>query len=227
MSNLTTSEKQAAVAEPEASAKPAIPTPEGYWKDAKGKLTHESLIRPIDVERDKLVKELFNRSLAVSACLAEFKKRAFGDIQAFVALSLEQYKVDIGGKKGNVTLYSYDGQYKVIRAIQDSVKFDERILAARELIYQCVTEWTEGARPEAKAIIDHAFKTDNEGNLSVSRILSLRKLDIKDPRWVQSMDAISESLQVVSSKAYVRVYERIGETDMYRQIPLDLAAVSL
>lgn len=209
------------------SAVPALPTPEGYWKDAKGKLTHESLVRPIDKERDQLVKELFKRSVELSKSLAEFKKRAFGDIAAFVSLSLEQYKVDVGGKKGNVTLYSYDGQYKVTRAIQDSVKFDERILAAKELIYQCVTEWTEGARPEAKAIIDHAFKTDNDGNLSVSRILSLRKLDIKDPRWVQAMDAIGESLQVVSSKSYVRVYERIGETDMYRQIPLDLAAVSL
>jgi len=205
----------------------AITVPAGYWQDAKGKLTHESLVRPIDKERDRLVKELFERSVALSQTLAEFKKRAFGDIAAFISLSLEQYKVDVGGKKGNVTLYSYDGRYKINRAIQDSMKFDERILAAKELIYKCVTEWTEGARPEAKAIIDHAFKTDNEGNLSVSRILSLRKLDIKDERWTSAMSAIGESLQVVSSKSYVRVYERIGESDMYRQIPLDLAAVHL
>jgi len=205
----------------------AIPIPAGFWVDAKGKLTHETLVRDIDKERDRLVNELFNQSVALSQTLAEFKKRAFGDIAAFVSLSLEQYQVDVGGKKGNVTLYSYDGRFKIIRAIQDSMKFDERILAAKELIYQCVTEWTEGARPEAKAIIDHAFKTDNDGNLSVSRILSLRKLDIKDARWVSAMDAISESLQVVSSKSYVRVYERIGDTDNYRQIPLDLAAVHL
>lgn len=204
-----------------------IPVPEGYWADSKGKLTHESVVRPIDKERDRLVKELFTQAVSVSAVLAEFKNRAFGDIAAFVSLSLEQYKVDVGGKKGNVTLYSYNGQYKIMRAIQDSMKFDERILAAKELIYQCVTEWTEGARPEAKAIIDHAFKTDNDGNLSVARILSLRKLDITDPRWVSAMDAIGESLQVVSSKSYIRVYERVGDTDNYRQIPLDLAAVHL
>lgn len=207
--------------------KTVLPTPPGYWADAKGKLTHESLVQPIDKERDRLVKELFERAQELNKTLAEFKKRAFGDIAAFVSLSLEQYKVDVGGKKGNVTLYSFDGKYKIIRAISDSMKFDERILAAKELIYQCVTDWTEGARPEAKAIIDHAFKTDNDGNLSVSRILSLRKLDIKDERWVCAMDAIGESLQIVSSKSYVRVYERIGETDMYRQVPLDLAAVNL
>ena len=206
---------------------PAIQIPAGFWADAKGKLTHETLVRDIDKERDRLVKELFSRAEKLSQALAEFKKRAFGDIAAFVSLSLEQYQVDVGGKKGNVTLYSYDGRYKIMRAIQDSMKFDERILAAIELIYQCATEWTEGARPEARAIIDHAFKTDNDGNLSVSRILSLRKLDIKDPRWVSAMDAIGESLQVVSSKSYVRVYERIGESDMYRQVSLDLAAVNL
>jgi len=205
----------------------AIPIPAGFWADAKGKLTHETLVRDIDKERDRLVKELFNQAVGVNQTLAEFKERAFGDIAAFISLSLEQYQVDVGGKKGNVTLYSYNGQYKIMRAIQDSMKFDERILAAKELIYQCVTEWTEGARPEAKAIIDHAFKTDNDGNLSVSRILSLRKLDIKDERWVSAMDAIGKSLQVVSSKSYVRVYERIGDTDNYRQIPLDLAAVYL
>jgi len=207
--------------------KPAITIPPGFWADAKGKLTHETLVRDIDKERDRLVKDLFKQAVELNQTLAEFKKRAFGDIAAFVSLSLEQYKVDVGGKKGNVTLYTYDGKYKITRAIQDSMKFDERILAAKELIYQCVTEWTEGARPEAKAIIDHAFKTDNEGNLSVSRILSLRKLDIKDERWLSAMDAIGESLQVVSSKSYIRVYERIGDTDNYRPIPLDLAAVYL
>ena len=41
------------------------------------------------------------------------------------------------------------------------------------------------------------------------------------------MTAIGEAIQVVGSKAYVRVYKRIGDTDQYQQIPLDLAAVSL
>lgn len=219
--NLQTESKQPV------TEKQVIPTPPGFWKDAKGSFTHESLIKPIEKERDQLVRELFKSATELSKHLAEFKKRAFGDIEAFVALSLEQYGVDIGGKKGNVTLYSYDGQYKVVRAIQDSVKFDERILAAKELILQCGSEWTETAGPEAKVILNHAFRQDRNGNLKVSDVLDLRKLRIKDPRWLAAMEAITESLHVVSSKSYVRVYERIGETDMWRQIPLDLAAVYL
>ncbi|WP_146694676.1 DUF3164 family protein, partial [Haemophilus influenzae] len=33
----------------------------------------------------------------------------------------------------------------------------------------------------------------------------------------------SESVQVVSSKAYVRLYERVGESDQYVPIALDVA----
>lgn len=39
------------------------------------------------------------------------------------------------------------------------------------------------------------------------------------------MKAISESVQVIGSKQYVRVYERVGQTDQYQPIPLDIAAV--
>jgi hypothetical protein len=39
------------------------------------------------------------------------------------------------------------------------------------------------------------------------------------------MTAIGESVQVTGSKQYVRVYERIGQTDQYQPIPLDIAAI--
>lgn len=75
-----------------------------------------------------------------------------------------------------------------------------------------------------KFIVNDAFDTDKQGNISTSRVLGLRRLDITDERWLK---AIGEAVQVVSNKAYVRIYERIGDTDQYRPIPLDLAAVSL
>jgi hypothetical protein len=58
-------------------------------------------------------------------------------------------------------------------------------------------------------------------------VLGLRRLDIKDARWLKAMAAISEAVQVVGSKSYIRVYERIGDTDQYRAIPLDIAAVNV
>ncbi len=199
--------------------------PEGYWADAKGVLTPVDIIKPIDKERDALVGELVELAINLHSALAEFKLKSFADIQAFVDLSGEQYGVKRGGKKGNVTLYSYDGQYKVQRGMQENIVFDERLQAAKSLIDECLSDWTEGARPEIHAIISQAFSVDKEGNINTARVLALRRLEIADERWNKAMDAISESTQVVGSKAYIRVYERIGDSDEYKPISLDIASV--
>lgn len=196
-----------------------------YWQDAKGNLTPEELVKAIDKERDALVQEWVEKAKALNTEISRFKGGIFGDIQAFVELSAEKYGAKLGGNKGNVTLYSYDGKYKIQRAINDHLQFDERIQAAKALIDECLNEWSAGSRPELKALIERAFNVDKEGNLNTSRILGLRRVDIQDPRWLNAMQAISESVQVVNSKAYVRVYERIGDSDQYQPISLDVAGV--
>jgi hypothetical protein len=65
--------------------------PAGYRKDAQGRLVPETLISPIDRTRDELVIELAQAAEKASADLGEFKRRAFDEVAAFVALSAEQY----------------------------------------------------------------------------------------------------------------------------------------
>jgi len=161
-----------------------------------------------------------------SAALAAFKRRVFDDIAAFVDLSAEQYGVHRGGVKGNVHLLSFDGRYKVTRAVAESVVFDERLQAAKTLIDACLNEWTQGARPELKALVSDAFRVDQAGNIRVQEVMGLRRLKIEDERWQRAMGAIADAVQVVGSKCYFRVYERIGDTASYRQIPLDVSAVT-
>ncbi len=194
-----------------------------YWRDAKGNLTPAELVKEIDKARDALVHEWVERARDLSKAISHFKEGIFGDVQAFIELSAEKYGAKVGGNKGNVTLFSYDGKYKIQRAINESLQFDERIQAAKVLIDECLNEWSEGSRPELKALIERAFNVDKEGNLNTSRILGLRRVEIQDSRWQNAMQAISESVQVVSSKAYVRLYERVGETDQYVPIALDVA----
>lgn len=196
-----------------------------YWRDAKGNLTPEELVKDIDKERDALVQEWVEKAKALNTEISRFKGGVFGDIQAFVELSAEKYGAKLGGNKGNITLFSYDGKYKIQRAINDHLQFDERIQAAKALIDECLNEWSEGSRPELKTLIERAFNVDKEGNLNTGRILGLRRVEITDPRWLNAMQAISESVQVVSSKAYVRIYERVGDSDQYQPISLDVAGV--
>jgi hypothetical protein len=199
--------------------------PDGYRQNAQGHLIPESLIKPIDLERDRLVAELVSAAKVLNNQMLDFKKKVFGDFGAFVQLSAEEYKVSVGGKKGNVTLFGFDGRYKVQIQTSDRIAFDERLQAAKALIDECIAAWSAGSSPEILALVQQAFNADKEGNLNTGRILALRRMEIKDERWQQAMKAIGESVQVVGSKQYVRFYERVGETDQYVPISLDMATV--
>jgi hypothetical protein len=194
--------------------------PEGMMLDSQQRLVRIENIKPIDLARNELVLEIIEKAKKLGVAVAKFKLQTLEDVGAFVELSNETYKKNLGGKKGNVTLTSYDGQNQVKRSMQDVMSFDERMLAAKALIDECSMCWAESACPEAQVIIQDAFRPNSAGDLSTARILGLRRLNIKDPKWLTAMDAITESLLVLSSQSYIRCYER-AETGGYKQISLD------
>ena len=198
--------------------------PAGYMKDAQGRLVPVEMVRPADLMRDALVLELTNEAQTLSAALGAFKVKVFDAVAKFTAASAAQYGVTLGGKKGNITLHSFDGRFKVQVAIADNLVFDERLQAAKALIDECIDEWSAGSRPEIKVLVQDAFQTDREGRINTGRVLGLRRLDIQDERWKRAMQAIGESVQVVGTKAYARFYVRVGDTDRYEPITLDIAS---
>jgi hypothetical protein len=200
--------------------------PEGYMKDPQGRLVPVESIKPIDIARNDLVLEIVTRALPLRAQLARFRTSAMEDIDAFVDLSAEQFQAKIGGSKGNITLMSYDGQYKVIRAIDEYTVFDERLQVAKVLIDECIHEWAIGARSEIRTLINDAFQVDKEGRVNTKRVLGLRRLDIQDPRWRRAMDAIGESLLTVGSKAYIRLYQRQADGS-YKQLSMDVSSAEV
>lgn len=88
-----------------------------YMLDENGNQIRIENIKPIDLERDTLVKKLIDSGKQVSEALREYKSNAFADIAALIELSAEQYGAKVGGRKGNVTLYTFDKRYKVQRAM--------------------------------------------------------------------------------------------------------------
>lgn len=198
--------------------------PEGYMENAQGHLIPRDQVREIDMARHELVMEKVAKVRAMREALARLKAELMGDVGAFVALSAEKYGAKLGGDKGNVSLTSYDGRYKIVRQVAEHITFDERLQAAKALVDECLRDWTEGARSELQALIDQAFQVDKEGRINTGRILNLRRLEITDERWQQAMRAIGDSIQVTGTKAYVRVYERTA-SGRYDPIPLDMAAV--
>ncbi|WP_420598608.1 DUF3164 family protein [Neptuniibacter sp.] len=199
--------------------------PEGYMEDQSGRLVPIEKIKQIDLTRHDLVNALVNKAREAQELLAKFKVDALQEIQSFIDLSAMEYDIPLGGKKGNVTLTAYDGRYRIQRQIAESLVFDERLQVAKELIDKCIHRWAEGSADEIKALVDHAFQVDKEGKISTGRVLGLRRLDIKDDEWLKAMEAIADSIQVTGSKTYIRVYERVGQSENWKPISLDIAAL--
>lgn len=199
--------------------------PAGYQQDAKGNLVPESKIKIIDKLQNELVYRLCGMAKGQSAILAGFKRLSADELAAFVSLSGSEYGVQVGGEKGNVTLISFDGKYKVMRQVSDSISFGPQLLAAKQLIDSCVHRWAAGANDNIRALVNHAFQTDKTGQINTGRVLALRQLDIADDEWLMAMKAIADSIQTLSSKPYVRFYERDDKTGEYQPIVLSVAAV--
>jgi len=206
------------------SEKQAIP--KGYWEDATGALIPVDKIKDIDKARHQTVCTMVDQAKQLSEMIAKFKLAALVEIEAFIERSAADYGVKkMGGKKGNVTLVSYDGRFKVLRAMQESLVFDERLQVAKALIDGCVHVWAKGANKNIQALVNHAFQVDTEGRISTSRVLGLRQLKIDDPGWEKAMAAIGDSMRTASSKQQLRFYQRDDATGEYIAIPLAVSAI--
>lgn len=198
---------------------------ENHKLNAQGHLVPISKIKQIDLDRDDLIDELFGKAEQLREQMVHFKTQAMNDVYAFVELVAEKYDAKLGGKKGNISLTSFDGKRQIRIQMAELLHFDERIEAAKALIYECIDEWTEGANENLKVVADHAFKTNTEGQLSAGRILGLLRWDITDPKWVKAMEAIKDSIQINGSSAYIRFYFRPTTESKFQNLALDMAAL--
>jgi len=79
-----------------------------YMEEGQGRLVHIDNVKEIDKLRDELVRRLMAKAVELQAVMVAFKNMAMDEIGAFMDQSAREYDVKMGGKKGNLTLYSYD-----------------------------------------------------------------------------------------------------------------------
>lgn len=195
-----------------------------FMVDSLGRLVPIENVSALDKLRTEFVEQTAAKAREMQAALTAFKLATLDDIHTLIELAAEQYNAKIGGELGNVTLVSFDGKTKILIQIQKSIEFGEQIHAAKALIDECLSEWTVDSRPEIRAIIGDAFRTDSNNELNTARVLSLRRLSIDDPRWINAMKALADSITAKVSKSYLRIYQREDSKSDWRQIPLDVSA---
>lgn len=199
--------------------------PEGYMEDSQGRLIRGEQVSEYDKLKDETVKDIMEKARSVQSNIKSFKASAMSDIYALMEVASEKYGAKLGGKKGNIQIVTYDGKEKVMVAVNETLTFDERLQVAKQLVDECLIEWTEGSRSEIKTLVTAAFEVDKQGNISTSKVMSLLKLEINDEKWQRAMTAVKDSLSILCSKKYVRFYERSGRDEKWTAIPLDIAAL--
>lgn len=199
--------------------------PQGFKEDGQGNLCRIDRIKPMELERDKLTKDLFTQAILVHEEMHEFAIMLRKKVAEFVSKALSNYDKKLGGEKGNVTLYSFDRRIKIERSRQDKLCFNENLVAAKALIDECIKRWSKGSNKHLQAIVQGAFKTDSQGRFSAARVLSLRKHNIDDPQWQKAMHALADAIETDSTAEYFRVYWR-DDKGTYHALPLDLANIT-
>lgn len=194
-----------------------------YMQDAKGALVPVNLIKPQHLLQDEVVRKIIGHAIALSAQVARFKAHTFDDIGGFEALLEQEYGSTIGGAKGNKTLMTHDGLFKVQVQVADYIDFGPELQTAKGLIDECLNEWAAGARDELRAIVTRAFNTDKPGQINRSEVFMLLRLNIEDARWQRAMTAIRDAMRVVGSKTYVRCYRRPNQEAPWEAVSIDLA----
>jgi len=183
------------------------------------------MIKDSDKKRDRFVEKRVSDWKKEQARLKAFKTKLFKEFYGYVSEMLAQHGVNHGGEKGNVTVRNYSGNLRIELQVANLITFNEEISAAKAIIDACIHEWSKGVNVNLSALILQAFQVDDQGKVSVSKVLGLRRVAIKDERWKRAMEILTDAITIESTKKYIRVYERSEEDGQWQALSLDFAAL--
>lgn len=196
-----------------------------FWIDHQGGYVRDEMVKPKDKLEDQTVRKIIKFARDLSAQVARFKAHTMADLGALDQLLAEKYGfVKAGNKgKGNRTYMTFDGLQKVTVQISETMDFGPELQVAKKICDECMIEWAATAGPELQTLITHAFRTNQEGQVSRSEVLKLLRYNIKDPRWLKAMDAIRDAQRPRGSKEYVRFGIRDNPGAEWTSITVDMA----
>nr|WP_296580509.1 DUF3164 family protein [Xanthobacter sp.] len=195
-----------------------------YMRNSSGHLVPLENVKAEHLLEDQAVRKIIGYAEKLSAEITRFRGHAFDDVATFVELLAEKYGGKRGGAKGNTTITSFDGCRKVVVAVQEQLSFGPELQVAKDLVDECIAAWSDGAEPELRALVAHAFQVDKEGRINRAALFQLRRLDIKREPWPQAMTALGDAIRVVGSREYVRFYKRPNPRGRWEAITIDVAA---
>ena len=200
--------------------------PPGYRRNERGDLVRETNISERDRDMDTVVDRIFQYGADLSKQMGRYRDYTLGDIMRFAERVVGEYGGKIGGRKGNITLTSFDGCRRVQLAQATFIETGPEVAAVQAIIDECIEDWGRHSSINLRALVDAAFSPGPDGLISVTALIRLRQIEIDDARWREAQRAISNALRPRSRAEYIRIYHRTTPDDSWTPVPLDLARVT-
>lgn len=160
-----------------------------------------------EVLRDESIREIVHKAQEIHGIMTAFKAESFTGIETLYKM-LQEHSDRHANGKGNVTLDTADGQYRVVYKRADQTRFDERATQAEAHILDFLTsEYPEGSNT-AKLI--RSLLERKKGALDKNLVLKLigMKNDFENDNWRKGIELLQESIVPDSTKFYAEYYYR-------------------
>lgn len=193
--------------------------------DAMGQPVPIRYVTKYDRTRDAGVRRIQARFLKARKYLEMVMIDSLADLDKIARARGEAGKDD--SEKGNLQVSSFDGLVTVSINVRYEIHLDERVIRARQLMMEYAQELATKLGGDDGAalliLVDEAFKATKSGALSVGRVLSLMRKDIKASQWQEAKRLLAESMETRRGKSYLRVEARPDRQHDPVPVRLDIA----
>jgi hypothetical protein len=191
-------------------------------RDAKGRDIPTNKIKRVDLKRDQLVKGSFAKAGKVWLKMMGLKSEILEKSSDLMKLSGATGDVQ---DLGNMTLTSLDGNMKLVFQANDVVEFDEKLKVAKQKIDKCLQEWSKNSNTNLQVLVMDAFNVDKKGNINKNQILSLTKLKIEEPLWLEAIKLILDSINVTARRKYLMLMFRNSSKEQWQRMNLNFSSM--
>ncbi|AXC26612.1 Hypothetical protein APO_0380 [Acetobacter pomorum DM001] len=173
--------------------------------------------------------EMVGDAKALHDLMRETKARMYAKIEDYEEKLLTHYRAKKRkNSRGQIEASSMDDCFRVNLSIADFRRVTSDIVAAQALMGEVLDDLMEDVNPDIRLLLEAAFVPDEKtGRVNVERLQQVRRIKLSHPRWPDVLDAVANSIEVTSSKSYLRFYWRERHDQDWQQIVLQFSKISV
>jgi len=159
--------------------------------------------------KNSVIIDLCQKALGLNAALKAFKKQAFEDLGALYEL-LQEYSKRHSDGKGNFTVETQDGTYKIEFSRQNLGFFDERADQGERHIIDFVNSQFSGDPTTKKLITSLLERSKDKLDIKLVQKLYAMEADYQDNNWKEGIKLLKESWTPSNTKDYIRFFRKVN-----------------